>query len=95
MNTHSIMIINYGHVFLGVILFILFYKTFNKLKIKENFILKFSDKYSYYIYLTHQIFILNRFSVLSLTKNTGLNILFIFLLSFISGVLLKFIYNCV
>jgi len=91
MNSNSNIIIQYGHIFLGTVLFIALYKILNKIKIKEKHILSFSDKYSYYIYLVHQIFILNYFSVLFLTKNMIVNIILIFILSFISGIILKII----
>ena len=91
MNSHSKSIIEYGHVFLGCVLFIILYDFFTVINPKYNFVLRFSDDYSFYIYLTHQIFILKQFSVLFCTENLFINILFIILLSFVSGVLLKYI----
>lgn len=83
------------HVLLGCTLFIVFYEIFSKLNIKYNSILKFSDKYSFFVYLTHQIFILRDFSVLNLTNNLFVNILFIITLSILSGVGLYYIYRLV
>ena len=88
-NSRSDIIINYGHVLLGCILFVILYKILNKLKIKKNMILSFSDKYSYYIYLVHQIFILNSFSVLFLTENLAINIFLILLFSIIAALHIK------
>lgn len=88
-NLHAKFITNYGHVMLGSVLFIILYKTINKFNIKNNIILSFSDKYSYYIYLVHQIFILNSFSVLFLTKNLFINIVLIILLSIFFAVIIK------
>lgn len=79
------------HSFIGIILFICLYKAFTKVKIPE-FILKFSDKYSFFIYLTHQIFILGNFSILFLTNYLTINILIILLASVVSGVLLYRLY---
>lgn len=84
---------DWEHVFLGTLLFIVFYNIASRLNIKYNMILKFSDKYSFFIYLTHQIFILNQFSVLNLTNNMFINIFLIFILSILSGVLLYYLYQ--
>lgn len=88
-NLHAKFITNYGHVMLGSVLFIILYKTINKFNIKNNIILSFSDKYSYYIYLVHQIFILNSFSVLFLTKNLFINIVLIILFSIFFAFIIK------
>ena len=81
LNNNASTIINYGHVVLGSVLFIVLYKIMNSCHIGENIILDFSDKYSYYIYLVHQIFILNSFSVLFLTKNLFINIIILYIVS--------------
>ncbi len=91
LDNNSTLITNYGHVFLGTVIFIVLYKIFNKIKIRKSFILNFSDKYSYHIYLVHQIFILHAFSLLHLTNYLIVNILIILVCSILSGVLLKFI----
>ena len=90
-TNHSILIMQYGHVLLGTLIFILFYKLLNHSSIKNNVILQYSDKYSFYIYLVHQIFILNSFSILFLTKYLLINIILILLLSFLTGMLLKYL----
>lgn len=89
LNSHAKIITNYGHVMLGSVLFIILYKTISKFNIKNNIVFSFSDKYSYYIYLVHQIFILNSFSVLFLTKNLFINIVLIILLSIFFAVIIK------
>jgi len=87
------LICQYSHVLLGSSLFIIFYKLFVKIKfIRHNIILKIFDKYSYFIYLTHQIFILKEFSLMNLTKFLLLNVLIIFIVSILSGIGLHFIY---
>jgi len=83
---------NIEHIFLGTVLFICLLKLFEKIKINEC-ILKFGDKYSFFIYLTHQIFILNNFSVLHITNYLIINILLILVLSIVSGIILYYIYN--
>lgn len=89
MNLFSKYIINYGHVLLGSVIFIILYYVFNNIQIKYSRILKFSDKYSYYIYLVHQLFILNSFSLLFYTKYLIINIFLIFALSILSAIILK------
>lgn len=89
LNSHANIIINYGHVMLGSVLFIIMYKMMNKFNIKNNVFLSFSDNYSYYIYLVHQIFILNSFSVLFLTKSLFINIVLIILFSLFFAIIIK------
>ena len=83
--------LNWTHSLLGITMFIILYKLSSKIKWKDNKIFKFVDKYSYTIYLTHQIFILNSFSILFITNNIFVNILLIIICSFISGVILYYI----
>ena len=85
------LICDFNHVFIGSAIFIILYNIFNKISIKKNLILDSSDKYSYYIYLTHQLFILNSFSILFLTKYNIVNICLIFTCSIISGIILHYI----
>ena len=85
--------INYGHVLLGCVIFIILYYAFNLFKVKNNKIFDFSDKYPYYIYLVHQVFILNYFSILHYTKYLSVNIILITILSIVSGVILQKISN--
>jgi len=80
---------NYSHMLLGSWLFIIFYSLFKKIKYHK--VLSYSDKYSYCIYLVHQVFILFHMSLLHYTKYLSLNIFIIFLLAFISGIILKHI----
>ena len=90
-NSHSNLFMQYGHVLLGTLIFWILYYLFNKMKIKKFFVIDFFDKYSYYIYLTHQIFILFSFSLLSFSKYLLLNIIIIFICSIVSGILLKIV----
>lgn len=86
------LIYGYSHVLLGCSLFIILYKLLGTIKNKKyNFTLKASDKYSYFIYLTHQIFILEDFSLMSLTNGMSINILIIFMSTIISGIILYYI----
>lgn len=95
LNSHSGVIIQYGHVLLGSVLFIYLYKLFDNFNMKYNTLLDFFDKYSFYIYLVHQIFILNSFSILYLTDNITINIILIFVLSFLFGMMVKRLNNIV
>lgn len=82
---------NYSHMLLGSWIFIILQLLFSKLKLKYNKVLAFSDKYSYCIYLVHQIFILFHMSLLHYTKYLSLNILIIFIISFTLGIILKIV----
>ena len=88
---YKVYIMNYGHIFLGIILFMIMYFIFDKLKIKYNKLLELSDNYSYYIYLVHQIFILFYYSLLFKTDYLVVNIFLIIFASVISAIVLKFI----
>lgn len=59
---------NYAHVLLGITLVFLLRLVYikNPIHSENHSILKWSDKYSYYIYLVHQIFILGCFSICAL-----------------------------
>ena len=91
--TNKDTIISWSHVLLGSSIFLLLYSLFNKWNINKHRILVISDKYNYYIYLVHQIFILNYMSILHLTKFLFFNILLIFMLCFLSGIALYNISN--
>ena len=80
---------DYSHMLLGVGLFVIFRKVFNKAK--ENRILDFSDKYSYSIFLVHQFLILGPLSLMKLTQYTVMNILIIIIFILALGILLKMI----
>ncbi len=79
----------YSHAFLGAWLFTILFWIFNKINIKSNRLLEFSDKYSYQIYLVHQIFILFHMSLLNLTPYLVINICLILICSILSGIILK------
>ena len=84
-------IIEYGHVFLGVVIFIYFYKLFARAHFRNNIILNTSDKYSYFIYLVHQVFILNSFSLLRISRYLFVDIILIIVFSCSSAYILRFI----
>ena len=52
----------YAHVMLGVMIFLVLYRLFRNAK--RNIVVELSDKYSYYVYLVHHIFILGPFTIL-------------------------------
>jgi len=77
----------WSHVFIGSSLFVLLYKYLPQIKKKK--LLSFFDNESYYIYLTHQIFILSQFSLIHITNNLVINIALIILASIISAMILE------
>lgn len=75
----------YAHLLLGAAVFMLIHRL---VVVKRHWILAFSDRYSYCIYLVHQLFILSPFAVMTLTDITALNILLAYTLSCLGGYLL-------
>ena len=57
--------------------------------IKQSKVLQFSDKYSYEIYLVHQLFILSPLNLLVITGNIVLNIVVTTVVILVTGILLK------
>ena len=79
----------YAHVLLGMGLVLLGMIVFKN--VKENIVLKTVDKYSYYIYTVHQLFILSPFTLLALTQNDALNCVLAIVAICIAAVVLKFV----
>lgn len=80
---------SYAHVLLGVIIFLTIF-IFIK-KVKANVILKFSDKYSYCIYIVHQLFILSPFKLMEVTNNIYINWIIVAMSILVSSLVLKYI----
>ena len=88
----------WNHTILGMSLFLALYLLFDRLyRLKSHRILRciinWSDVYSYTVYLTHQIFILGKYSMLNITGSKAANITLIIICSVISGMLLEKV-NC-
>lgn len=84
----------YKNVFIGIAFFLLIYVFGEKKKdfIKSKRVLKvlyFFDRYSYYIYITHLIFILGPSSLLYVTSNIFINCILIFICIIISAIILN------
>lgn len=58
-----------------------------------NKLLKFSNTYAYYIYLTHSLFIIGAVSLMTLTSYNFLNVVFILTATMIYSLVLKFLTN--
>lgn len=88
---------DFYHVILGCGIFLSLYRIFNNtnFSLKSRKILDFFDKYSYFIYLVHQIFILNKYSYLFITDYLILNIIFIVFSSIFWGVCLFKVNNII
>lgn len=83
--------VKYAHGVLGIALFLVLYKLFQN--IKANKLLHFSDKYSYHIYLVHQVYILGPLTLMGITPIIGLNIAIICSCILVSGIALKILNN--
>ena len=79
----------YSHLFLGVALFFVMDELFKSVKYSK--LLKFSDKYSYPVYIVHLLFILSPLTLMSLTSWNVLNWIIVLLLIIVSGVTLQII----
>ena len=76
----------------GSLIFLILYRMYIYYDISRDFFLiKYINKYSYEIYLTHHLFILGPFSILFYSMNVYINILIIILMTLISAFLLKYI----
>ena len=80
-------ITDYSHAFLGYSITMFLMILFKN--IREYRILGFSDRYSYEIYLVHQLFILSPLTLLTVTNTRSANILLTLLVIFSSGILLS------
>ena len=80
---------NYTHVLLGIALVIILMELYKViLNGKCVKMLDWSDKYSYFIYLTHHIFILGAFSLLNMIENPVIAIIGVVICTVVAAVLL-------
>jgi peptidoglycan/LPS O-acetylase OafA/YrhL len=87
---------DYSHSLLGISLFFGMYWLFTGILTEKSGgkgLLYYSDKYSYDIYIVHQIYILGAFTLIGLTGFLALDILIISVAIVISAVLLQLIRN--
>ena len=61
----------YMHLCLGVFVFLILFVVLEH--VKGNKLIKITDKYSYYVYICHQLFILSPFSLMAITPFIPLN----------------------
>lgn len=83
----------YSHILLGVSLvfgLMLFFKGLDVVLNKIKCLLDFSDKYSYCIYLAHQLFILSPLTFMQLTNNKFMNICIALVTAVVAGVCLQY-----
>lgn len=78
----------YSHLLLGLSIFIILISIVKEHN-KYSFLLSLSDKYSYYIYLVHGLFILSPLNLLHLTNYYSINILLSIICSVLCGILLS------
>lgn len=83
---------NYTHVLLGIALVIILIELYRAvLKGRIEKMLDLSDKYSFFIYLTHQIFILGSFSLLAVIGNPVIAVVAVIICTVASAVALFWI----
>ena len=76
-------ITDYSHAFLGYSITMLLMIIFKN--IKESRILDYSDKYSYEVYLVHQLFILSPLTLLNTSNHFTINVPLTLCAIFLSG----------
>ena len=82
------MCMNYNHALLGISIFFIFYNYIARCLTDNKYlkrILNWSDKYSFYIYIVHQFYILGSVKFLELTRISIINVMFVLLLILMSG----------
>lgn len=79
----------YAHLLLGVTLFLVLYALFRKARVGA--IVRASDKYSYPIYIVHQLFILSPFSLMQITPIKYVNWIIVILAIVACAYLVHFI----
>lgn len=77
----------YAHAFLGVSIVLVFVVLVKG--IRKNALLELSDKYSFFVYIVHQLFILSPFHLMALTDHMVLNWGITLVAILLSAVLLK------
>ncbi len=92
-TSHISILSDFGRVFLEIMLYFVLYIIFDKFQIKYNLLLKRNNKYSYFIYLTHYLFIMQHMSILNITNSLMVNIILAFSCSILSGIILLYIYE--
>ena len=79
----------YAHALFGISI-VLFSLLFIKIE-KKKMIFELSDKYSFYVYLVHQLFILSPFTLLTATPHKILNWFLTIIAILVSAILLELI----
>lgn len=84
-------IVRYAHLLLGVALFALLFKVLSG--VNYNAFLKWSDKYSYPVYLVHLLFIISPFTLMEITSIKPINWSIVLTATIVSAILLDTISN--
>ena len=79
-------LVRYAHLMLGVALFALLFRVLHS--VKYNAFLKWSDKYSYPIYLVHLFFIISPFTLMAITSYKPINWIIVLVATMASAIVL-------
>ena len=82
---------NYGHVFLGILIVLIIRFIYNRIShspSSTHFILRWSDKYSYDVYLAHHVFVQSAFGCVEFISNRWIALPLAVVLSLLSAILL-------
>ena len=83
------------HTFIGIALLILTVDFSNVVKVKklEGLFLIKTSRFSYFIYLTHMVWIFGSLSLIGYIENGLLNILMVLIATILSSIILYYLYN--
>lgn len=83
-----------SHIFMGTSLTFVLMFLFLKFKsLRSSKLLTYSDKYSYYVYIVHQLFILSPLTLMTVVENKWVSMLIVLLIVILSALLLHKISN--
>ena len=84
---------NYGHVFLGIAMVMLIRIIYNRIHFshEKHYILDWSDKYSYDVYLVHHVFVQSAFACVGFIDNRMLALPLALILTVLSSMIIYYI----
>ena len=88
---YDVLIVSITHTILGIGIFIIIKYICEKMKIKGNRYIDSIDNISYYIYITHYMFMIGPIRTMGLTESFVINTICTIILSYISAWLLQVI----
>lgn len=86
---YNVIIVGITHTILAIGIFYIVRNICIKIKLKNNVIIDYFDNLSFYIYITHYMFMVGPIRTMGITKYLIINILITLILTYISAVILQ------